>query len=80
MTEISVLEAQSSFSDLLKRVEDGESFVITNEGKAVAVLSSTKEEKKAKAKETMGKLRKLLREHPLGTFEEIQKWKAEGRR
>jgi len=79
MTEIGVMEAKTHFSDLLKRVESGESFVITKYGKPVAMLSSAEEDKKAKTRETMGKLRKLLQEHPLRTFDELQQWKAEGR-
>lgn len=80
MTEISVMEAKAQFSDILKRVESGESFVITKHGKPVAMLSSTDEDKKSKTRDTMGKLRKLLQEHPIGTFDELQQWKAEGRK
>ncbi len=38
MTEIGVHEAKTHLSRLLKRVENGESFSITNRGKVVAVM------------------------------------------
>ena len=37
MNEIDVYEAKTHLSSLLKRVENGESFSITNRGKVVAV-------------------------------------------
>ncbi|MYH82162.1 type II toxin-antitoxin system prevent-host-death family antitoxin [Candidatus Poribacteria bacterium] len=40
MTEIGVHEAKTHFSKLLKRVEEGERFSITNRGKVVAVMMS----------------------------------------
>jgi len=80
MTEIGVMEAKTHFSDLLKRVESGESFVITKHGKPVAMLSSAEEDKKAKTKARYSKWLELLQNHPIGTVDEIQSWKAEGRR
>ena len=38
MTEIGVHEAKTHFLKLLKRVEEGERFSITNRGKVVAVM------------------------------------------
>ena len=38
MTEIGVHEAKTHLSNLLKRVENGESFSITKKGKVIAVV------------------------------------------
>ncbi len=79
MNEIGIVEAQNHFSDILRRVEEGESFVITRDDKAIATLSPSKEEKKNQ-KDAWGKWIELVNEPPIGTLEEITEWKAEGRR
>lgn len=40
--EVSVAEAKAKLSELLKRVEEGESVTITRRGKPVAVVSAPK--------------------------------------
>lgn len=40
MIEVNVTEAQTTLTQLLDRVEQGEEVVITRQGKAIAVLSS----------------------------------------
>ncbi len=79
MNEIGIVEALNHFSDILRRVEEGESFVITRDDKAIATLSPSEIEK-MNQKEAWAKLRELLQTNPIGTLEEIQQWKAEGRK
>ena len=80
MNEIGAFEAKTHFSELLKRVERGEVFHITIRGKLVAVLASPEVERKKKAFEAFQGLIKLKKRHPVGTPDEIQAWKNEGRR
>ncbi len=65
---------------LLKRVENGESFSITNKGKVVAVMMPPSDIAKKDAEEAYSRLIELIAEHPVGTVEEIMEWKNEGRR
>ena len=78
--EIGAFEAKTHFSELLKRVEHGEVFYITIRGKLVAVLSSPEAERKKRAFEAFQSLIKIKKLHPIGTAEEIQSWRNEGRR
>jgi len=80
MTEIGAFEAKTHFSELLKRVERGEVFNITLRGKLVAVLASPELERKKHTFEAFQKLIQLKKSHPVGTPDEIQAWKEEGRR
>ncbi|MCZ6675883.1 MAG: type II toxin-antitoxin system prevent-host-death family antitoxin [Candidatus Poribacteria bacterium] len=80
MIEIGVHEAKTHLSKLLKRVENGEEFSITNRGKVVAIVTSPKAERKAKAEKTFGKLLALIETYPIATVEEVIAWKNEGRK
>jgi prevent-host-death family protein len=39
MERFTIEEFQSNFDDLLERVENGETFIITDQGKEVAIMS-----------------------------------------
>lgn len=80
MIEIGAFEAKTHFSDLLKRVEQGEVFNITLRGKLVAVLASPEQERKKHTFEAFQKLIALKKLHPVGSTDEIQEWKNKGRR
>jgi prevent-host-death family protein len=80
MTEIGAFEAKTHFSELLKRVEQGEVFNITIRGKLVAVLASPEAGRKKRAFEAFHRLIDIKKRHPVGTTDEIQSWKNEGRR
>ena len=47
MREIGVLEVKTHLSALLEKVEEGEDFVITRNGKAIARVTSVKERRRA---------------------------------
>ena len=72
MTEIGVHEAKTHLSKLLKRVENGESFSITNRGKVVAVMIPPHD--------AYSQLIELRTQFPIGTVHEVTDWKNEGRR
>jgi len=80
MIEIGAFEAKTHFSELLKRVEQGEVFNITVRGKLVAVLASPEVERKKRAFEAFHRLIEMKKSCPVGTADEIQAWKNEGRR
>ena len=81
MTEIGVHEAKTHLSNLLKRVEDGESISITKEGKVIAVMvppyNNIKEKDGSKA---YSRLKELINKYPIGTVQEVMSWKNKGRR
>ena len=80
MTEIGVREAKTHLSRLLKRVENGESFSITNRGKVVAVMVPPGDDVgQVKAHEAYGQLIELRAKFPIGTVREVTDWKNEGR-
>ncbi len=59
MTEIAIQEAKTHLSNLLKRVENGECFTITNRGRMVAVVIPPPNNTKKNAKEAYSKLIEL---------------------
>ena len=79
MTEIGVHEAKTRLSKLLKRVENGESFSITNKGKIVAIMVPPTEVGQVKANDAYGRLIELRAKFPIGTVREVTDWKNEGR-
>ena len=79
MIEIGVHEAKTHLSRLLKRVENGESFSITNRGKIVAVMVPPCDVEQVKANDAYSQLIKLRAKFPIGTVREVMDWKNEGR-
>lgn len=80
MTEIGIYEAKTHLSRLLKRVENGESFSITNRGKIVAVMVPPHDVAQVKTNDAYGQLIALREKSPIGTVREVMNWKNEGRR
>ena len=80
MTEIGVHEAKTRLSKLLKRVENGESFSITNKGKVVAVMVPPSDVGQVKVNDAYSQLIELRAKFPIGTVREVIDWKNEGRR
>ena len=80
MIEIGVHEAKTHLSKILKRVENGEEFSITNRGRVVAIVTPPKMDRKAQTRKAFGQLIQLIASHPIGTVEEIITWKNRGRR
>ena len=80
MTEVGVHEAKTHLSKLLKRVENGESFSITNGGKVVAVMIPPYEVEQTEANDAYSRLAELRAKFPIGTVREVTDWKNKGRR
>lgn len=80
MTEIGVHEAKTHLSKFLKRVENGESFSITNKGRVVAVMIPPCDVKQVKTNDAYDRLIALRQKSPIGTVREVMDWKNEGRR
>ena len=80
MTEIGVHEAKTHLSRLLKRVENGESFSITNRGRVVAVMAPPRGMMQPKANDAYAQLIALREKFPIGTVREVVDWKNENRR
>ena len=80
MTEIGVHETKTHLSRLLKRVENGESFSITNRGKVVAIMVPPCDVGQGKANDAYGQLIELRAKFPIGTVREVTDWKNEGHR
>ena len=80
MTEIGIHEAKTHLSRLLKRVENGESFSITNRGKVVAVMVPPCEIGQIGTSDAYSRLIELRAKFPIGTVREVTDWKSEGRR
>ncbi|MGY4707503.1 type II toxin-antitoxin system Phd/YefM family antitoxin [Candidatus Bipolaricaulota sp. J31] len=65
MTRIGAYEAKVKFSELLRRVEKGERFVITKHGVPVAVLEPVSPRRRD-VKEVIAKIEEFARGHSLG--------------
>ncbi len=66
MSEIGAYEAKTRFSELLRRVEKGECFVITRYGLPVAILKPVPSRRKRKVKEVIRDILEFGRQHSLG--------------
>ena len=78
MTEIGIHEAKTHLSRLLKRVENGESFSITNKGRVVAVMGPPRDVPQIEANDAYGQLIALRTKFPVGTVREVSDWKNTG--
>ncbi|ACY49759.1 type II toxin-antitoxin system Phd/YefM family antitoxin [Rhodothermus marinus] len=66
MPEIGAYEAKTRFSELLRRVEKGERFVITRHGLPVAVLEPISFRRKRNIEEVIQDILEFGRKHSLG--------------
>jgi prevent-host-death family protein len=80
MIQVGMHEAKTRLSELVKLAAQGEKVCLTNRGKVVAEIVTPKRKRKQDTDEILRKFRKLVKEHPLGTFEEVMKWRREGLR
>ncbi len=80
MREVQASEAKAKFAELLDRVEQGESVVITRHGKAVASLVPHGQDSDSKARQAMRELMELRKGAGRVTREEILAWRDEGRK
>ena len=80
MNMIGTFQAKTHFSELLRRVQRGESFKVTNRGQVVAVILPPQQAKQTKTTQAFTALKSLRRQYPLGSVKEIMDWKNEGRK
>jgi prevent-host-death family protein len=71
-------EAKTKLPEILRRVQAGESFTITNRGKAIAELIPTEVAKKARAKKAVEAMLRIKKTKPISD-EELKKRISEGR-
>lgn len=77
MQEIGVYEAKTKLSELLERVRQGESFIVTHRGTPVARLIPV--EDKRPVSDVIADLRRFRRGRTVAAGE-LQQWIKEGRR
>jgi prevent-host-death family protein len=82
MKSIGTFEAKTHLSQLIEQVEQGEEFVITRRGKAVArLVSATEAPAGGRTGSAAADIEKLRRRLKVGaTQKEIRDWRSEGRR
>ncbi|OAI49270.1 hypothetical protein AYO45_02890 [Gammaproteobacteria bacterium SCGC AG-212-F23] len=80
MNQIGAYQAKTHFSEILRRVTQGEEFCVTHRGKVVAVILPPDEVKTKRTQEVFGKLQMLRKKHPLGKVNEITDWKEKGKK
>lgn len=80
MEHIGVHEAKTNLSKLIKRIELGEEFAITNRGKVVAVISHPERNAAKRGRKAIEALEALSKRINLGRFDEVMEWRKEGRK
>src|SRR3954449_3233026 len=78
--EVGTYEAKTRLPELLKRVEAGETVVITRRGKLIARITSTGQDRAAEIAATVGRIEDFRNTMPRMTAEEILSARDEGRR
>jgi prevent-host-death family protein len=61
---IGTYEAKSKFTELIREVEEGKSFIITKRGKRVATIAPTNEARQKRSAEAVAKLQEYMRTQP----------------
>jgi len=78
MLQVGMHEAKTNLSELVKLLHKGERICFTNRGEVVAELVMPSQQRKVKAEAIIRKMKKLVKEHPLGTYKELMSWRREG--
>ena len=73
-------EVKTRFSEILRRVQAGESFTITNRGKPVADLIPSKAASKQKTAAAIAAIRKISGTVASISDERLEEYKKEGRK
>ena len=74
---VGAFQAKTYFAELLRKVENGASFVITRNGHDIATIQKPEEVKNDKALKAWNNLMKISTDISL---DEIDAWKKEGRK
>lgn len=77
-TEIGSYEAKTRLPELLRQVQQGKSFTITNRGKPVADLVPVAANDAIDAARAVDEMRKFMHSHHVSGVD-IKAWKEEGR-
>lgn len=80
MESVGMLEAKARFSELLERVERGETIEITKRGHPVAVISPLRARSRKDVQEAIEQIKKLRKGNKLGPDLTIRQLINEGRR
>ena len=80
MVEVGTYEAKARLSELLDKVEAGETVVITRRGRAVARLVPEPELRGARVRATIEQMRQERAGRPAMSRDEIRAMRDEGRR
>jgi prevent-host-death family protein len=78
MDQIPASDAKARFSELLDKVEKGETVVITRHGRAIARLVPDQERRQKEIDEALASIRDVSKRAKKTTVAEIIKWKHEG--
>ncbi|MFV2061686.1 MAG: type II toxin-antitoxin system Phd/YefM family antitoxin [Gammaproteobacteria bacterium] len=76
--QIGSYEAKTKLPEILRRVQAGESFTITNRGKAIAELIPTEIARQARAKKAVEAMQRIKKTRPVSD-EELKKMINQGR-
>ncbi len=80
MATIGAFEAKTHFSELLRRIEQGESFDIQRRGKTVARLTKADKQPGAEEMNTSLAYFRQVRARARASSRELLQWRDEGRR
>ncbi len=72
--------AKAKLAELLDEVEQGETFVISRHGKAIARLVPEEEVRRADARRALAEIKEMRGQAGRASIEEILAWRDEGRR
>jgi prevent-host-death family protein len=80
MIEVGTYDAKTRLSELLEKVEGGETVVITRHGRPVARLVPEAEAQRQRVREALAEIRAIRATLPPVTIAEILEMRDEGRR
>jgi prevent-host-death family protein len=80
MKTLDASEAMAQLDILLAEVEQGESVVITREGKPIARLIPDQDERQREIDRAIAEIKEARKTAPRVTVEEILAWRDEGRK
>lgn len=79
MIEIGAFEAKTHFSEILKKVGEGEVYCVTKRGKLVAIICSPETQRIERVSNAYKKFIDLRNKFKIASIDEVTEWKNEGR-
>jgi prevent-host-death family protein len=80
MKSIQASEAKARFSEILSKVEGGETIVITRHGREIAEIRPSEAERRRIVAQARAEIEEMRKTAPRVTAEEILAWRDEGRK